>query len=45
MLKQMKSELIHEIMLQINEKVYLKQKISRELYEQAKLRIVAEDQR
>lgn len=40
MLGQTRSELIHEIMLQINERLYLKEKISRELYEQAKLKIV-----
>lgn len=38
--EQVKSELVHEIMLQINEKLYLKEKISRELYEQAKSKIV-----
>ena len=35
-----RSALIHEIMLQINENLYLKGEISRELYEQAKLKIV-----
>ena len=40
MLEEAKTELIHEIMLQINERLYLKEKISRELYEQAKIKIV-----
>lgn len=40
MLEQARSELIREIMLQINESLYIKGKISRELYEQAKIKIV-----
>lgn len=35
-----KQALILEIMLQANEKLYIKGEISRELYEQAKLKIV-----
>ena len=40
MLEQARSELIREIMLQINENLYIKGEISRELYEQARLKIV-----
>ena len=40
MLEQARCELIREIMLQINENLYLKGETSRELYEQAKLKIV-----
>ena len=40
MLEEAKTELIHEIMLQINENLYIKGEISRELYEQAKIKIV-----
>ena len=40
MLEETKTELIHEIMLQINENLYIKGEISRELYEQAKIKIV-----
>ena len=40
MLEQAKNELIQEIMLQINENLYIKGEISRELYEQAKIKIV-----
>ena len=40
MLEQAKNELICEIMLQINENLYRKGEISRELYEQAKIKIV-----
>ena len=35
-----KRALVLEIMLQANEKLYIKGKITRELYEQAKLKIV-----
>ena len=38
--KKKKNELVHEIMLQINENLYIKGEISRELYEQAKIKIV-----
>ena len=40
MLEQARSELIREIMLQINENLYIKGEISREQYEQARLKIV-----
>ena len=40
MLEQARSELIREIILQINENLYIKGEISRELYEQARLKIV-----
>ena len=40
MLEEAKTELIHEIMFQINENLYIKGEISRELYEQAKIKIV-----
>ena len=40
MLEEAKTELVHEIMLQINETLYIKGEISRELYEQAKIKIV-----
>lgn len=40
MLEQARSELIREIMLQINENLYIKGEISRELYEQARIKIV-----
>ena len=40
MVEQAKNELVHEIMLQINENLYIKGEISRELYEQAKIKIV-----
>ena len=40
MLEEAKTELIHEIVLQINENLYIKGEISRELYEQAKIKIV-----
>lgn len=40
MLEQARSELIREIMLQINKNLYIKGEISRELYEQTKIKIV-----
>lgn len=40
MSEQVRSELINEIMLQINENLYIKGEISRELYEHAKIKIV-----
>lgn len=40
MLEQARSELIREIMLQINKNLYIKEEISRELYEQTKIKIV-----
>lgn len=40
MLEQARSELIREIMLQINKNLYINGEISRELYEQTKIKIV-----
>ena len=40
MASEMHSELKSEIMLQINERLYISGLISRELYEQARLKIV-----
>ncbi len=40
MLEQARSELIREIMLQINKNLYINGEISRELHEQAKIKIV-----
>ena len=38
-----RSELIREIMLQINESLYIKQTISRDMYERAKGKIVEKE--
>ena len=43
MLEQARSELIREIMLQINKNLYIKGEISRELYEQTKIKIVEKE--
>ena len=40
MASEMQTELKNEIMLQINERLYISGLISRELYEQARLKIV-----
>lgn len=40
MLEQVKNELVHEIMLHINKNLYIKGEISREIYEQAKVKII-----